>query len=219
MGTEHAEQVLLLATTNRGKLREYQAIFAGLPLRVQTLIEAGIHEDVEEIGDSFLAIARLKAQTYHALAAARGLSAWVLADDSGLEVDALNGEPGVLSTRWAGPDTTPEKRNHLLLDRLLHVPPEARTARFRCVCVLISPTGAEHVAEGTVEGRITAAPRQVEGYGFGYDPIFELPDRGLTIGEIPPAEKEAISHRGIAGHKIRAILAEALLTPPPGPLP
>ncbi len=208
--TGREEQLLLLATTNQHKLGEYQAMLAGLPVRLVTLTDAGITDDVEEGDESFLANARLKAQTYWALARERGLRAWVLADDSGLEVDALGGEPGVRSTRWAGPNTTAEERNTRLLARLTDVPLEERDARFRCVIVLLSPQGAEYIGDGTLEGRIAFSPRRQPGYGFGYDPIFELPERGLTVGEIPPAEKEAISHRGRAGRQIQAALAQAL---------
>jgi XTP/dITP diphosphohydrolase len=202
--------ILLVATTNRGKAHEYATILAGAPVRLLTLADVGIDDDVEETGDSFLANARLKAQGYAAIARARGLHPWVLADDSGLEVDALDGAPGVLSTRWAGPNTTPEGRNTLLLDRLLDVPVGARGARFRCVIVLRSPDGVEYIGDGTVEGQIAFAPRQHPGWGFGYDPLFELPDRGLTLAEIPPAEKDEISHRGRAGVPIRAALIQAL---------
>jgi XTP/dITP diphosphohydrolase len=207
-------QLLLLATTNQHKLGEYQALFSGLPVRLATLADVGITDDVEEGDESFLANARLKAETYWRMARERGLRAWVLADDSGLEVAALGGEPGVRSTRWAGPNTTAAERNTRLLARLTEVPREERDARFRCLIVLLSPDGTEYVGDGTLEGRIAFAPRQHPGYGFGYDPIFELPERGLTVGEIPPAEKEAISHRGRAGRQIRAVLAQALTNPP-----
>ena len=214
--TGQEEQLLLLATTNRHKVGEYQAMFAGLPVRLATLADVGITDDVEEGDESFLANARLKAQTYWTQARDRGLRAWVLADDSGLEVDALGGEPGVRSTRWAGSNTTAEERNTRLLARLIDVPAAERGARFRCVIVLISLEGAEYIGAGTLEGRIAFAPRQQPGYGFGYDPIFELPERGLTVGEIPPAEKEAISHRGRAGRQIQAALAQALHEPGSG---
>ncbi len=205
-----APATVLVATTNPHKVAEFAGILAGLPVRLITLAEAGITAEVEETGTTFAANAAQKARGYHAAARARGLPVWVLADDSGLEVDALGGEPGVYSTRWAGPGTTAEERNVRLLARLCDVPADARGARFRCVIVLISPTGAEYVGEGTVEGRIGFAPRRREGWGFGYDPIFELPERGLTIAELPPEAKAAISHRGRAGRQIRAILAAAL---------
>ena len=204
-------EILLLATTNPGKRREYQALLADLPLRLLTLDDAGIADDVEEGEESFLANARLKAHTYAALAREHGMRAWVLADDSGLEVDALGGAPGVLSTRWAGPDTTAAERNTRLLARLQAVPLADRGARFRCVIVLLNPAGVEFVGEGIVEGRITFAPRQHSGWGFGYDPLFELPEAGLTLAEIPVAAKESISHRGRAARAIYPILRAALL--------
>jgi XTP/dITP diphosphohydrolase len=205
---------LLLATTNAHKVREYEAILAGLPFRLLTPADLGLTDEVEETGATFLDNARLKARAYREAAQAQGLAAWVLADDSGIEVDALDGAPGVLSTRWAGPDTTAETRNRLLLERLRDVPAPARGARFRCVIVLLSPSGEEFIGDGALTGRIALAPRQRPGYGFGYDPIFELPERGLTVGEIPPAEKEAISHRGQAGRQIRRRLLAALGRPP-----
>jgi XTP/dITP diphosphohydrolase len=134
---------------------------------------------------------------------ARAEGWWVLADDSGLEVDALGGEPGVYSTRWAGPNTTAEERNRLLLERLEGVPDEGRTARFRSVVALIAPDGTEHITEGTVEGRIAQEPRG-DG-GFGYDPIFELPN-GSRMSELSPDEKNLISHRGVAGAKAAEVV-------------
>jgi XTP/dITP diphosphohydrolase len=201
---------LLLATTNPGKLREYQGLLAGLPLRLITLTDLGATDEVDETGATFLDNARLKAQAGYMIAQGQGLPAWVLADDSGLEVDAMDGGPGVYSVRWAGPDTTAEQRNTLLLERLAGVPTAARTARFRCLIVLLDPAGQEWIGDGTVEGRITTAPRQTPGYGFGYDPIFELPDRGLTVAEIPPEAKAAISHRGRAVAQIRPVLEQAV---------
>ncbi|MDQ2807386.1 MAG: RdgB/HAM1 family non-canonical purine NTP pyrophosphatase [Chloroflexota bacterium] len=198
---------LLLATTNAGKAREYAGLFADLPLRLVTLADLNVTDEVDETGDTFLANARLKAAAGRAAAQAAGLAAWVLGDDSGLEVDALGGAPGVFSVRWAGPNTTAAERNTLLLARLDQVPPAQRTARFRCVISLLDPAGQEWVGDGTLEGRITFAPRQQPGYGFGYDPIFELPERGLTVAEIPPAAKATISHRGRAVAQIRAVLA------------
>ena len=214
MTDDARDQPLLLATTNTHKVREYKAILAGLPFRLLTPTDLGLADDVEETGATFLENARLKAAAYAAAAQARGLAAWVLADDSGIEVEALDGAPGVYSTRWAGPDTTAETRNQLLLERLRDVPASARGARFRCVIVLLSPAGEEFVGDGALVGRIAPAPRQRPGYGFGYDPIFELPERGLTVGEIPPAEKDAISHRGQAGRQIRRQLVAALGLPP-----
>lgn len=204
-----APTTLLLATTNAGKAREYIGLFADLPLRVITLADLGVTDEVDETGDTFLANARLKSAAGRMAAQARGLAAWVLGDDSGLEVDALGGAPGVFSVRWAGPNTSAAERNTLLLARLDEVPLEGRTARFRCLISLLDPLGQEWVGDGTLAGRITFAPRQQPGYGFGYDPIFELPERGLTVAEIPPAAKAAISHRGRAVAQIRPVLARA----------
>ncbi len=201
---------LLLATTNAGKAREYGGLFVDLPLRVLTLADLGVTDEVDETGDTFLANARLKSAAGRAAAQACGLAAWVLGDDSGLEVDALGGAPGVFSVRWAGPNTTAAERNTLLLARLDEVPLEQRTARFRCLISLLNPAGQEWVGDGTLAGRITFAPREQPGYGFGYDPIFELPERGLTVAEIPPAAKAAISHRGRAVAQIRPVLVRAV---------
>jgi len=195
-------QLLLLATTNQHKLGEYQALLAGLPVRLAALADIGITDDVEEGNESFLANARLKAETYWRMAREGGLRAWVLADDSGLEVDALGGEPGVRSTRWAGPNTTAAERNTRLLARLTDVPMEERGARFRCLIVLLSPDGTEYVGDGTLEGRITFAPRQHPGYGFGYDPIFLSPAYNRTLADVSDEEKLRIAHRG---HAFRAL--------------
>jgi XTP/dITP diphosphohydrolase len=130
---------------------------------------------------------------------------WVLGDDSGLEVDAMGGGPGVFSNRWAGPDTTAQQRNEALLSRLEGVPDTERTARFRCVIALIGPKGEEYILDGTVEGRIAHEPKG-DG-GFGYDPVFELPDL-RRMSELSPDEKNRISHRGIAGAKAVEIVRE-----------
>jgi XTP/dITP diphosphohydrolase len=133
---------------------------------------------------------------------------WVLGDDSGLEVDAMDGGPGVHSNRWAGPNTNAADRNRLLLERLENVPDEVRTARFRCAIALIEPDGTEHMVEGTVEGRIA---REARGSGgFGYDPLFELPD-GRRMAELTPDEKNELSHRGVAGKKALEVLRNKTL--------
>lgn len=197
---------VVLATTNRGKVEEFRRILAGAGLPVLAADEVGLILDVEETGTTFAANARLKAQAYHAAAQAAGLRCWVLADDSGLEVDALGGEPGVYSTRWAGA-TDPAGRNTLLLARLEGVPAgPARAARFRCVIALIAPDGRSFEVEGTLEGEIALAPTATPRGGFGYDPIFYLPDRGCTVADLPPGAKDAISHRGLAGAAARAVL-------------
>jgi XTP/dITP diphosphohydrolase len=199
--------VVLLATTNPGKLREYRRMFEAVPgARVVSPNDVEIWVEVAETGSTFEENALLKARTLRDALPPEALAEgwWVLADDSGLEVDALGGEPGIHSNRWAGPHTTAEERNSLLLQRLEGVPDEERTARFRCVTAVISPWGEEHIVEGTVEGRIAHEP--TGSGGFGYDPIFELLD-GRRMSNLHPDEKNRISHRGIAGSKAAAIIA------------
>ncbi len=191
--------VLLLATTNPGKLREYREIFTELPFRLTTLDEQGIDLDVEETGTTFAENALLKARAY---AQASGLL--TLADDSGLEIDALGGEPGVYSARWPTADTPYPERFKLIFERLADLPPERRTARFRCVIALARPDGWHEMVEGVVEGIIADAPRGAN--GFGYDPIFYVPALGATTAELSPEEKHRISHRGRAARAARDVL-------------
>lgn len=199
---------ILIGTTNPGKLREYRRMFERLPdAHVLSPNDAEVWVEVAETGATFEENALLKARALYAALpteAREGEGWWVLADDSGLEVDALGGEPGIHSNRWAGPHTTAEERNVRLLERMREVPDDRRTARFRCVTALIDPHGKEHIVEGTVEGRI-AYEQQGSG-GFGYDPIFALED-GRRMSELDPDEKNLISHRGIAGAKAAAIIA------------
>jgi XTP/dITP diphosphohydrolase len=199
---------LLLATNNPGKVRELREIFAGLPLEVVMPGQLGLDLEVEETGETFAENAVLKATAF---ASASGLPA--LADDSGLEIDALGGEPGVHSKRYAGPDATDADRIALVLRGLDGVPQTQRTARFRCVMALATPARLVGTVEGTCEGRIAVAPRGDN--GFGYDPIFLLVERGRTMAELPAAEKNAISHRGRAGAAARGLI-EAWLASPVG---
>lgn len=190
---------LLVATHNKGKKAEYAELFRGLDLELNTLSELGIVHDVEENGDTYQENALLKARSYALLS---GLL--TLADDSGLEVDALGGAPGVRTARYAGEGATDRERYMLLLRNLEHVPDTQRTARFRCVIALCWPDGRESVVEGTCEGTITHAPRGE--YGFGYDPIFFLPDHGCTMAELSPETKNRISHRARAAQAARCLL-------------
>ncbi len=194
---------LLIATHNKGKLREYQHLLSDLPVEFTYLDEIGITEDVPETGTSFAENAIQKATAY-----ARMSGMLTLADDSGLEVDALNGAPGIHSARYAGPGASDEDRIRKLLEALTNVPPEQRTARFRCVIAVATPQGQVYTAEGSVEGIITDAPRGR--HGFGYDPIFYLPDRGRTMAELTPEEKNRISHRARAAERIKPILLKIL---------
>jgi XTP/dITP diphosphohydrolase len=189
---------LLLATANQGKLRELRTILDGLPVELVGLDEAGLGEppEVEETGDTFLENALLKGRAY---AAWSGLAA--VADDSGLEVDALGGAPGVRSARYAGPGGGDQANLAKLLAALDGVPPQRRTARFRCAAVLVDPAAGEWHAEAAWEGRILAAPRGSG--GFGYDPVF-LPDGWeQTSAEVDQATKDAASHRGKAFRSLR----------------
>jgi len=190
---------LLLATNNQGKVREYKSLLQGIPYEIVTLAEQGIPTDVDEAGVSFEENARLKATT---LAAESGLLS--LADDSGLEVDALGGEPGSRSHRYAGEDATDADRIDYLLARLRDVPDEKRTARFRCVIAIATPDGKVELCFGECRGIITTTPRGDN--GFGYDPVFYLPELGKTMAELPPEEKNKISHRARAAEKARELL-------------
>lgn len=201
--------IILAASTNPGKLREYEYLFSEVEdARVVSPNDAEIWVEVAETGETFEENAVLKARAmFEALPGeARAEEWWVLGDDSGLEVDALGGAPGVQSNRWAGPNTTAADRNRLLLERLKDLPGDQRGARFRCVIALIGPDGQEHLVDGVVEGRIAHEPRG--NGGFGYDPIFELSD-GRRMAELTADQKNAISHRGIAGKKAALIVASA----------
>jgi XTP/dITP diphosphohydrolase len=191
---------LLLATTNRHKLEEYLSILAGIPFRLLSLADVHLELDVAETGTTFEENAVLKARTY---AEASGLLS--LADDSGLEIDALDGAPGVYSARFLGKDTPYTERFRVILERLQAVPAERRTARFRCCIALAEPHDGHQVVEGVVEGLIAGAPRG--SYGFGYDPIFLVPALGKTLAELVPEEKHRISHRGRAAEQARRLLA------------
>ena len=194
---------LLVATHNKGKLREYKALLQDLPVTLTYLDEVGIHEDVPETGKTFAENAIQKARAYAAMS---GLL--TLADDSGLEVDALGGAPGVHSVRYAGPGATDEDRIQKLLRELDGVPPDKRTARFRCVIAVATPEGQVYTADGAVEGVIIDTPRG--SHGFGYDPVFFLPERGKTMAELPPEEKNRISHRARAAEAIKPVLKRLL---------
>jgi len=192
-------RVLLLATTNRHKLEEYRAMFSDLPIKLLSLEDIQLDFDVEETGSSFAENAVLKARAY---AQASGML--TLADDSGLEIDALDGAPGVLSARFAGKGTSYEERFRLILAQLKGIPAEQRTARFRCTIALAEPTGYTRVVEGTIEGMIADSPRGK--HGFGYDPIFFVPELGKTMAELTSDQKNRISHRGRAAQAARILL-------------
>ncbi len=194
---------LLVATRNAGKLAELQTLFREAPFRLISLDNTDVSFEVEETGYTFAENAILKATQY---GEAAGLP--TIADDSGLEVDALGGAPGVLSSRFAGPDATDDERNAYLLRTLEEHPGEARTARFRCTIAIYQPGQDVRVVDGTVEGEITDRPRGEN--GFGYDPVFYVPELGLTTAELSPEHKNRLSHRGIAARKALRALLEGL---------
>jgi XTP/dITP diphosphohydrolase len=198
-----AKHRLLLATNNPGKAAEYRELLADAGWELATPRELGLNLEVEEVGGGYAENARIKAEAF---AKASGLVA--LADDSGIEVDALGGAPGPLSARFAGENARDQQRVALLLKRLKGVPPERRSARFRCLIAVARPQGEVSLFEGRCEGQVAEEPRG-EG-GFGYDPVFLLPERGLTVAELPPEEKNAVSHRGRAARQAKALL-EGLL--------
>ena len=196
---------LLVATGNPGKMREVSHILKGLPFQVLSLQDFGMSMTVEETGATFAENAVLKASAYCASA-----GMLTMADDSGLVVDALNGRPGVLSARYGGEGLTDPQRVELLLRELEGVPWEKRTARFRCVIALAWPGGRVETVEGAVEGVIQYEPEGCN--GFGYDPIFHLPERGCTTAQFSTSDKNRISHRGQAVRKAADLLMKTRTT-------
>jgi len=180
-------------------LREYAELLKGLPFELTTLSEQGITQEVEESGSSLEQNAVHKATAYAGLS---GLT--TLADDSGLEVDALGGEPGPLSRRYAGENASDKERNDFLLAKLRNIPREERKARFRCVIAIATPEGDVQFCEGERRGLITTSPRGA--HGHGYDPIFFLPDLDKTMAELTLEEKNQVSHRARAVLAARALL-------------
>ncbi|MCC7365861.1 MAG: RdgB/HAM1 family non-canonical purine NTP pyrophosphatase [Dehalococcoidia bacterium] len=181
---------LLLATNNPGKVREFRRLLDGVPFGVVTPAELGVALEPVEDGASYGENAALKARAF-----ATAGACWALADDSGIEVDALGGKPGMYSARYGGPGLDDPGRTALLVRELEGVPDGQRTARYRAVVAVASPAGEVALFEATMEGRIGHAFRGER--GFGYDPVFEVED-GRTAAELSDAEKDAISHRGKA---------------------
>jgi XTP/dITP diphosphohydrolase len=190
---------LLLATNNQGKVREYKSLLQNIPYELITFAEQGITTEVSEVGGGLEENARLKATVI-----ADKSELLTLADDSGLEVDALGGEPGPLSARYAGEGASDRDRVDYLLSRLEGVPWEKRTARFRCVIAIATPNGKAEICSGECGGIITFEPRGE--HGFGYDPIFYLPELDKTMAELPLSLKNQISHRGRAARKAHQLL-------------
>jgi XTP/dITP diphosphohydrolase len=194
-------RVLLVATTNQHKLEEYRAIFSNGSFRLLSLRDIQLDLDVEETGTTFAENAELKALTY-----ARASGMLTLADDSGIEIDALDGAPGVYSARFAGRETSYEERFRIILERIKDIPAQQRTARFICAITIAEPTGFYRTVLAAWEGFIADAPRGE--YGFGYDPIFLVPEYGQTSAELMPDLKNRISHRGKAAQLAADVLAD-----------
>jgi XTP/dITP diphosphohydrolase len=193
-------RTLLVATGSAHKLAELQRLFAGLPLTLRTLSDMKITDEAPESGETFEENALQKANFYGAAS-----GEWTLADDSGLEVDALRAAPGVYTRRYAGPEATDQQNYEKLLRELSGVPREARTARFVCCMALVDPVSGGRAARtfrGERRGHITEAPRGTG--GFGYDPIFEV--EGRTMAERSAEEKDRLSHRGAAAALVAAAL-------------
>lgn len=191
---------IVFATGNAGKIREIREILSDLSLEVVSMRDAGISADIEENGATYEENALIKAR---AVAAFTGADDIVMADDSGLEIDYLSGEPGVYSARYLGETTPYSIKNRNLIDRLAGVPDEQRTARFVCAIAAVLPDGKELLTRGTIEGRI--GYEEKGNGGFGYDPIFLAPEFGKSTAELTEEEKNAVSHRGRA---LRAMKGE-----------
>ena len=194
---------IIFATGNENKLREIRQITENMGIEIVSMKDAGYYTEVEETGTTFEENAYLKAS-----AIAKKCNLPTLADDSGLEIDYLNKEPGIYSSRFMGEDTPYPVKNAELLRRMEGVPDEKRTARFVCAICLVRPDGSSETVKATMEGRV--AYKIAGENGFGYDPIFFLPERGCTSAELSPEEKNAISHRGKALRMMRDILEKEI---------
>ena len=199
---------IIFATGNKDKMKEIRMILSDLGMEILSMKEAGIQVDVEEDGTTFEENALIKAKAIAAVARERGMDAVVLADDSGLEIDYLGKEPGIRSARYAGSNTSYDIKNNLLLSRMKGVPDEERTARFVCAIGAVFPDGDEEVVRATMEGRL--AYEIAGANGFGYDPIFYLPECGCTSAEISPEKKNELSHRGKGLRMMREIMEKKL---------
>ncbi|BDZ78581.1 RdgB/HAM1 family non-canonical purine NTP pyrophosphatase [Claveliimonas bilis] len=201
-------KTIIFATGNRNKMEEIRMILKDLDAEILSQKEAGIDADVVEDGTTFEENALIKAREIRKIASAmeKYKEAVILADDSGLEIDYLNKEPGIYSARYLGEDTSYDIKNNALLDRLAGVPDEDRTARFVCAIAAAFPDGTEEVVRGAMEGRIGY---EIAGeHGFGYDPIFFLPQYGCTSAQLDPEKKNELSHRGEGLRKMRRILEQ-----------
>ena len=187
---------IVFATGNKDKMKEIREILKDLNCEILSMKEAGLVTDVEENGSTFEENALIKASAIAELSKSQGNEDIILADDSGLEIDALNKEPGIYSARYMGEDTPYSEKNANLIGRLEGVKDEDRTARFVCAIAAVLPTGESMVVRGTIEGRIGYEEKGKN--GFGYDPIFYVPEYGCTTSELSMEQKNEISHRGNA---------------------
>ncbi len=200
---------VIFATGNADKMKEIREILSTLPTvgEIKSMKEAGIDIDIEENGTTFEENALIKAKAVYVAATAKGMeNVLVLADDSGLSIDCLNGEPGIYSARYMGKDTPYSIKNQNLISRVDADASGNRKARFICAIAAVFPNGTEKTVLGTVEGEIARTPAGSN--GFGFDPIFFLPERNKTTAELEPYEKHAISHRGNALRLIRGVIEE-----------
>ena len=198
---------LVFATRNEGKLREIREIFQGIP--VMTMDEAGVHLEIEETGTTFEENALLKARAVFRALSGTGDNVLVMSDDSGIEIDFLGKAPGVYSSRFLGVDTPYEIKNRIILDKLAEAKGEDRSVRYVCAIAAVTPDGREVCLRQTVEGYIREEP--AGNGGFGYDPIFFVPEYGRTMAQLTPEEKNKISHRGKALRKMRDQLEREFL--------
>lgn len=187
---------IIFATGNAGKMKEIREIMEDLQIPVLSMKEAGLEAEIVEDGTTFEENAVIKAKAIAGFSKCRNEDVVVLADDSGLEIDYLNKEPGVYSARYMGEDTSYRIKNQNLIERLEGVPDEQRTARFVCAIAAVLPDGRVITTRGVIEGKIGYEERGTN--GFGYDPIFYLPDMSRSTAELTPEEKNAVSHRGNA---------------------
>ena len=194
---------IIFATGNKDKMKEIRAILADLGMEILSMKEAGLTADITEDGVTFEENAEIKARAIAGLC--RDI---VLADDSGLEIDALGGEPGIYSARYLGEDTSYRVKNKNLIDRLEGIPDEKRTARFVCVIAAVFPDGSSEVVRGVIEGWIGYEERGNN--GFGYDPIFIAPEYGCTTAELSEEQKNRISHRGKALEMMKIIIKDRI---------
>lgn len=197
------DNIIMLATNNKSKVKEISEMMSGSDITFESLADAGINVEVEETGTTFEENALLKAREICKLSGKPTIS-----DDSGLEIDALDGAPGIYSSRFMGEDTSYDIKNNALIEKLENVADPDRTARFRCCMALVLPDGREFVTEGAMEGIIAREPKGIN--GFGYDPILFIPEYNRTSAELSSEEKNNISHRGEALRKMIEVIKKEL---------